>query len=205
MKSLTFLITALLILLVICLSSLSFIINKNFVVAARRPHPQHHETHHYGASEEIHAEMPDHTLPKNKKALECSSCKVLTEEVWTRLHALSKKMNGRPRHSQQVDLIEDMCVDVKREYGLLMRNNKPTLEFSRDEALTRLRGSWINIYLEGRCGKILAQHEEQILERYKKVRDLAEFQAAICQKIDRSCLQEKFIEKKIGSSSNADL
>ena len=81
-----------------------------------------------------------------------------------------------------------------------MRNNKPTLEFSRDDAVSRVKGSWVNLYLEGRCGKILAQHEEQILERYKKVNDLPEFQAGICQKIDRSCLEEKFVPKV-----NADL
>ncbi len=95
----------------------------------------------------------------------------------------------------QVELIEHMCEEVKHEYGLVMRRNKPTLEFSRDESISRLKGAWINLYIEGRCGKILAQHEEQILEKYRQVRNLGEFQEWICKRLDKSCHSEVFVEK----------
>ncbi len=169
------------------------------VDAAHRPHAIDHQKHYY-APPQVHEHMPDHTDPKNKPALACSSCKVLTEEVWTRLHALAKRHNGRPRMHAQVEVIEAMCEEVKHEYGLVMRRNKPTLEFSRDETISRIKGAWIGPYLEGRCGKILAQHEEQILEKYRQVRNLGEFQQSICQRLDKSCHGENLAEKP-----NADL
>ncbi len=163
-----------------------------FVDAARRPTPYKPSTHHYAEVQE-HPHMPDRHAPDNKRALQCSSCKVLTDEVWQRLHALARANKGKPRHFQQVDVIEAMCKEVKHEYGLVLRNGKPVMEFSRDDAIETLKGTWINDYVEHRCGKILASHEEQILEKYKQVRDLAEFQQVICKKLDRSCLTETFV------------
>lgn len=196
-------------LLVLLLSLLVVVIVTNsaasVVDGAYRPHAVDHQKHYY-APEQVHKDMPDHTDPKNKPALACSSCKVLTEEVWQRLHALAKRHGGKPRMHAQVDAIEKMCNEVKHEYGLVMRKNKPTLEFSRDETISRVRGGFINLYIEGRCGKILAQHEEQILEKYRQVRDLGEFQASICQRLDKSCLSEKFTKTPIPSATyNVDL
>jgi len=167
------------------------LISGDVILAARRPHVRHHETHHYAPAEVIEG-LPDHTNPVDSAALKCSSCKVLTTEVWERLHALAKKRNGRPVHHEQVDVIEDMCKAVKNQYGLLMRNNKPTTEFSKDPRYSTVKGQWIVPYLEGRCGKILASHEEQILEKYRHVRTLNDFLKIICQRLDRSCQGEDF-------------
>lgn len=153
--------------------------------------------HHYAPDVKIHNEMPDHTDPQNKKRLQCSSCKVLTQEFWERLHALSERNNGRPRRDQQMDVLESMCNEVKIDYGLVMRNNKPTLEFSREDAISRLKGSWVNVYLETRCGNLVSNHDEVILDKHKTLKNLAEFQQFICQTLDKSCLNEKFV--------NADL
>ena len=78
-----------------------------------------------------------------------------------------------------------MCKMIKSDYGLLMKNNKPTMDFSRNSAITRLRGNWINTFLENRCNELLSEHEEDITESYQG--GLAAFQTVICREKSKVC------------------
>jgi hypothetical protein len=146
----------------------------------------------YFPSEQLQETIPDHTNPKNKQKIKCSACKVIAEELYFGLTALAKKNNNRPRRDQQTDFFDKVCAKMKTDYGLLMRNNAATLEFSRDADISRIKGSWVNFRLEEHCLSLLDQDEDEILEEFKKSKDdFVSFQKFVCKKIDKVCVGKK--------------
>ena len=145
----------------------------------------------YEADEEMIEGLPDYTDPVIGRKMKCSACKALVSEVYEKLIRIYKFRHGQPKSYELIEEMEGMCRTLKDEYGLLKRNNKATTEFSRNEAITRLKGAWINTFIEGRCGEILTTHEDAIAEHYAKVRNVGELQQMVCVKWDRSCTREE--------------
>jgi hypothetical protein len=141
----------------------------------------------YTAKDEQLEQLPDYGDPKVNKALRCSSCNALAKEVYEKLVDLGKRRNGRPRQYEVAEVLEDICPTLRDEYGLLLKNNKPTTVFSRNKAITRMQGSWINSFIDTRCGELLSSHEEQMIEWYSKVKDLEEFRELVCIKWEKTC------------------
>jgi hypothetical protein len=156
------------------------------VEAAFRPKPEKRPT--YVAREEQVEGLPDYSDPATKAKLDCSACKALVEKVHEDLSKLYDLRHSRPRHFEVVEVTEHMCARIRDEYGLLMRNNQATTDFSRDAAITRMRGAWINTFVEGRCGYILSHYEEAIIENFPKMRQRPQdLQRLVCYKLDKRC------------------
>jgi hypothetical protein len=170
------------------------------VDAAVRARTRSHRTHHYAPKVADHPDLPHHTHDDHRDEIKCNSCKALSQEIFERLEALFKLRHDKPKHYETVEVFERMCVDVRKEYGLLMRDNKPTWEFSRRTDVARMQGDWIGPYFEGRCGQLLAAHEEQIVEKFRHHRDLTVMQNFLCKKMDHSCKDVEFQPRP-----NADL
>ena len=163
--------------------------------AAYRPKPEKRPT--YAAREEQIDGLPDHGNPRVRAQLECSACKALVEKVYDDLTALYDLRHGRPKQYEVVEVTENMCARIRDEYGLLMRNNQATNEFSRDASITRMKGSWINTFVEGRCGEILSHYEEPIIEHFPRMRGrLQDFQKFVCYKLDRKCAHAEHTHHK---------
>jgi hypothetical protein len=159
--------------------------------AAYRPKPEKRPT--YQAREEQLDGLPDHGDPAVRVQLECSACKALVSQLYDDLSKLYDLRHSRPKHYEVVEVTEHMCARVRDSYGLLMRNNMATNEFSRDEAITRMKGSWINSFIEGRCGEILSHYEEPIIENFPRLRNkLKDFQKLVCYKLDKKCAAAEY-------------
>lgn len=142
----------------------------------------------YSAPDAVQATMPDYTIPKNKKILRCNGCKVIAEEIHQGLKALAEKNNNRPRRDQQSKFLEKVSTTMRTEYGLLMKNNMATFEFSKDEDISRIKGNWINVMLEEQCGSLVFDHEDEILAQYEKDKnDFPSFQKYVCRKLVKTC------------------
>lgn len=142
----------------------------------------------YTAPDPVQATLPEYTLPKNKKRLRCNACKAIAEEIHQGLNALAEKNNNRPRRDQQSKFLEKVSLTMRNEYGLLMKNNVATFEFSKDEDISRIKGNWINVMLEEQCGSLVVDYEDEILAQYQKDReDFPSFQKFICRKLVKTC------------------
>jgi hypothetical protein len=156
--------------------------------AGRRPKRRdENERPTYDAKDEQLEQLPDYGDPKVMKALRCSSCNALIKEVYVRLMALNKRKDGKYRMYEIVDVLEDTCPTLRDEYGLLLKNNKPTTVFSRNKAITRMSGSWINSFIDTRCGELLSTYEEDLIKHYKLVKDLEELRELVCVKWEKTC------------------
>jgi hypothetical protein len=157
------------------------------VSGAFRPKPEKRPT--YIAKDEQLEGLPDYGNPVVKAKLDCSACKALVEKLHTDLNDLYKRRDDRPKAFEVVEVTEHLCSRVRDEYGLLMRNNQATTDFSRDERITRMKGAWINSFVEGRCGYLLSHFEEPIIENFGHMRHRVEdLQKLVCYKLDKRCV-----------------
>jgi hypothetical protein len=170
------------------------------VIAAAAPTPEHHKAYKqhrpygsraddsYDAKEDQIDGLPDYMNPAVAKQLKCSACKVLMDELYDRLKAIHN--DRKPKMYEVVDVVEGVCADVRDNYGLLMRSNQATNEFSRNKAITRMKGAWINTYLEGRCGELMSHHEESIVEEFPRVQAVEQLMQLVCWRLEQSCAHE---------------
>lgn len=142
----------------------------------------------YTAPENVRASVPEYTKPANKKIIKCNACKAIAEEMHRGLTALAQRNNNRPRRDQQSTFLEKLSGVMKTDYGLLMKNNVATFEFSRDEDISRIKGNWVNVLLEEQCGSLVVDYEDEILARYEKDKnDFPAFQEYVCRKLVKTC------------------
>lgn len=134
----------------------------------------------YTAREEQLEQLPEYTNPAIRNKLKCSACKCLTKELYAQLHPLYEKRHGHPKLGEVAEILDGFCRTVRNEYGLLMKNNLPTTDFSRNSAITRLQGAWINNFIEGECGELLSEHEERILDEFPNFRSASDVQTKVC-------------------------
>eukprot|EP01064_Diplonema_japonicum_P009075 TRINITY_DN1653_c11_g1_i1.p1 TRINITY_DN1653_c11_g1~~TRINITY_DN1653_c11_g1_i1.p1 ORF type:complete len:208 (+),score=54.70 TRINITY_DN1653_c11_g1_i1:66-626(+) len=130
------------------------------------------------ATEEQMEGMPDFGDKEVAGKLKCSACKNVVAEVKMALDALTELRHGKPKSFEVHDALDDMCRKISLNYGILRKNNKPTTTFSRNTAISRLTGNWINSYIETRCGEVLTDHDEDLALNYR--RTLPELQDMIC-------------------------
>eukprot|EP01065_Artemidia_motanka_P036155 TRINITY_DN44061_c0_g1_i1.p1 TRINITY_DN44061_c0_g1~~TRINITY_DN44061_c0_g1_i1.p1 ORF type:complete len:213 (+),score=77.80 TRINITY_DN44061_c0_g1_i1:71-640(+) len=140
------------------------------------------------ATEEQTDGLPDYGDPAVSKRLRCSACRCLTKEVHSELRRVDKLRHGKPRPWEIEEVLEKICSRLRNDYGLLRRNNRPTEEFSKNTAISRLTGNWINAYIESRCGELMGNYEDEITDTYKEG-ELIDFQRRICGELDGSCTE----------------
>ena len=133
--------------------------------------------------------LPDFGDKAVNKRLRCSACKCVVSEVKTALETVSKLRHGKPKAYELEDKIDGLCRVMRDNYGLLRKNNKPTEIFSKNKAISRLQGNWINSYLETRCGEVLSDFEEEFLAQYSK--PVVELTDLICRQGDSTCTKEQ--------------
>lgn len=168
------------------------------VVLATAVMARHHESRPtYTAKDEQLAHLPDHTDPHINHQLRCSACKNLADHIFERLSKLHKLRHGKPRSYEVVEALENICGELRDQYGLLLRNNMPTNEFSRDESITRMKGAWINTFIEGRCGDILSHYEESIMEHFGGYSKAEQLQQLICYRLERSCVAVEYTHEEL--------
>eukprot|EP01060_Flectonema_neradi_P030079 TRINITY_DN429_c5_g2_i1.p1 TRINITY_DN429_c5_g2~~TRINITY_DN429_c5_g2_i1.p1 ORF type:complete len:170 (+),score=35.24 TRINITY_DN429_c5_g2_i1:83-592(+) len=141
------------------------------------------------ATEEQTEGLPDFGDKKVNKRLRCSACKCVVAEVKGALDAVSKLRHGKPKAYELEDKLDNLCRVMRDNYGLLRKNNKPTEIFSKNSAISRLQGNWINSYLETRCGEILSEYEDELLSSYSE--SLIDLTDLICRQGDSTCTEEQ--------------
>eukprot|EP01062_Namystynia_karyoxenos_P027148 TRINITY_DN20922_c0_g1_i1.p1 TRINITY_DN20922_c0_g1~~TRINITY_DN20922_c0_g1_i1.p1 ORF type:complete len:215 (+),score=69.73 TRINITY_DN20922_c0_g1_i1:74-646(+) len=140
--------------------------------------------------------IPDYGDKQVSKRLRCSACKCLAKELFDELRRVHKLRHGKPRSWEVEEVLEGICATLRNDYGLLRRNNKPTEEFSRNSAISRLTGNWINSYIESRCGELVSSYEDDIVQSYTNG-ELIDFQRLICSQRDGSCTEEHLLKPMI--------
>jgi hypothetical protein len=149
--------------------------------APKRPAPRPT----YRPDEKELSKIPD--LTKNDKPLKCSSCRAVAREVHERLWRVSKLRHGHPKHVELVDVLDPVCAQMGASYGLLLKNNEPTTEFSRNEKISRYQGAWINTYLERRCGEIMDHYDDDLIREALRHESLDAFRDRLCTKLEKTC------------------
>lgn len=150
--------------------------------------PNREQPKGYRPSDDEVAKIPDLTDPLKSKALRCSSCRAVAREIHERVAAAYKLRHGKPTTFEIADALDPMCRGMATQYGLLMKNNEPTTEFSRNKAITRFQGSWINTFVERRCGEIVDALDDDLIPLAKKhVESLGAFREAVCKEYEGSC------------------
>ena len=142
-------------------------------------------------SDEQMEEIPHPTDKAAKRALHCNSCHVLARETFLKLSALTKLRHGKPKHYELVDAVDALCREIGQAYGLLLKNNKPTMEFSKDARITRYTGSWITTFLERRCGEIMEAFDDELLVEATRAVDEVQFRRTVCTVWEKSCAEDE--------------
>jgi hypothetical protein len=140
----------------------------------------------YRPSEDEVNNIPD--LTSNEKELKCTSCRAIAREVHERLWKVSQLRHGHPKHFELVDVLDSVCFDMASSYGLLLKNNAPTTEFSRNDKISRYQGSWINTYLERRCGDVLHHFDDDLIREALRHETLDAFRHVVCTTWEKSCM-----------------
>ena len=172
---------------VIAIATLIVILYAGEVEAYRPKRRSENDRPSYEAKEDQLEQLPDIENPVVMRELACSSCRALTQELYLQMMEVHKKKDGRPRTSDLIDVVEGICPYLADEYGLLLKNNKPTTIFSKNKAITRMQGNWINNFILNRCSEIFSLHEDDILKQYAKVKDLEAFQSLVCIDWQKKC------------------
>jgi len=148
------------------------------------------------SQEEQFNRIPALTEPKSKKKYQCSSCKAFARELYG---IVKPKLRGRPRlqEIEMADAIDPLCRQLGRQYGILMRNNFPTNEFSKNTAISRMSGSWITAYLENRCGELLERFEDDLDHRVASASTPEQFQEVLCATLDKSCGKKQAVKEDL--------
>ena len=152
----------------------------------------------YTAKDDQFDQMPDVGNRKVMRALRCSSCNQLTTEIYTQLVELTekkKKAGRRPKSYEIAEVTEVICPTLRDEYGLVLKNKKPTNIFSKDKALTRMTGAWVNSFIDTRCGEMLDAWEDQIIEEYESVTSVDDMKRLVCIKWEKTCKEEEIIDE----------
>lgn len=148
-------------------------------------------------SDEQLSQVPDLTNPANAKELKCNSCRALAREVFEVLTPLIRLRHGHPKHYELVDAVDNLCASIGKNYGLLLKNNKPTTEFSKNAAITRYTGSWINTYLERRCGELMEHYDEDLLREVLRTERLEHYRDVVCSKWEKSCTSTESVREDL--------
>jgi hypothetical protein len=124
--------------------------------------------------------MPDTSDPQVQKDLKCSACKAASREAWEALWGLHRLRQGKIQEFEYDDLFDNHCKSIKSKYGLLMRNNKPTSELSRNTAISRVQGIWVGTMVEDACAELLDRFQDKMVQEYTTARVYKDFQQAAC-------------------------
>ncbi len=110
-------------------------------------------------------------------------------EFWRATKELraSKTKKAKVSEVEYIEMMEDVCVYMPKVYALLMRNNKPTTEFSKDSRITRTAGSWITAMLNDSCGVMSGEYDEDWIEASAEYPELEDIQTHFCKNVFKRC------------------
>lgn len=124
--------------------------------------------------------MPDTSNPTVQAELRCSTCKAVAREAWEALWGLHRLRQGAIKDFEFDDLFDTHCQNIKGKYGLLMRNNKPTNEISRNTAISRVQGIWVGTMVEDACAELLDRFQDRMIKEFPRVGVYKDFQRLAC-------------------------
>ena len=64
---------------------------------------------------------------------------------------------------ENMGALERGCFNVRRDYGLQMRNNKVTPVYSKDHSIAKTEGAWISTFLVNTCGMVTGKYDDYII------------------------------------------
>ena len=67
---------------------------------------------------------------------------------------------------ENMGALERGCFNVRRDYGLQMRNNKVTPVYSKDHSIAKTEGAWISTFLINTCGMVTGKYDDYIIANY---------------------------------------
>ena len=98
--------------------------------------------------------------------------------------ALKKKREQRKfklTPDENMGALERGCFQVRRDYGLQMRNNKVTPVYSNDHSIAKTEGAWISTFLVSTCGSVVGDYDDYIIANYATT-PVHELAATVCQR-----------------------
>jgi hypothetical protein len=132
-------------------------------------------------------DIPDVNDPKIRPVLTCSACRAFAKEFYSAVQRVHTLRHGAPKSFELLDAVDRICKTIGEKWGLLLKNNKPTHEFSDNEAITRYKGSWIAHFLEDRCGQIMDTYDEELFRAAAAAPSLKDFKRKLCKEWEKNC------------------
>eukprot|EP00292_Cryptomonas_paramecium_P014898 CAMPEP_0113710282 /NCGR_PEP_ID=MMETSP0038_2-20120614/30064_1 /TAXON_ID=2898 /ORGANISM="Cryptomonas paramecium" /LENGTH=131 /DNA_ID=CAMNT_0000636309 /DNA_START=169 /DNA_END=562 /DNA_ORIENTATION=+ /assembly_acc=CAM_ASM_000170 len=99
-----------------------------------------------------------------------------------------KQQRKNPKEYEIIEHMDRVCEDTLGDYGIQLRNNRPTYKFSKDSQISRAQGSWASRYIKNVCSELYTDHEDAILRNIDKPR--ASFIRTMCSVESSLCNQE---------------
>jgi hypothetical protein len=143
----------------------------------------------YEATEKELKSLPDFGKPPVYRKLRCTACRASVIELHEGLVELQRRKGGQKyvKEYDRLEMIEAVCFDSKlsnaaqkkdfkrkglplfplKAWGLQRRNNEATTDFSRDVAISRIQGNWVNNFLTNMCGEIIGEYDEELFHGFK--------------------------------------
>eukprot|EP00667_Euglena_gracilis_P025091 EG_transcript_29249 len=164
---------------------------------AAHPFPPAAAAAHAPSPEQVER-LPDVSDPRVAKRLRCSACKAVVKEVHQRLQKLAK-LRPSPKSFEVIEALEGVCPSMSQRYGLLLKSNQPTEEFSDNQQISKLQGNWINMYLETACGTLFDEYEDDMVDNFNKWRlwSIAEAQDYLCFGKAADCRNEAWLSDEL--------
>lgn len=111
--------------------------------------------------------LPDPVDPYIRKRLMCSACNVSAYRIYADLSPAFRR-RAPPSAAAIADMFDGLCKTLADEVGLRLQWNRPTLIFSVNSAISRMRGSWATHEFGAMCSSIIDEHEDFIVSTLRK-------------------------------------
>jgi hypothetical protein len=91
---------------------------------------------------------------------------VVVTELVSALKLKREQRKYKLTPDENMGALERGCFNVRRDYGLQMRNNKVTPVYSKDHSIAKTEGAWISTFLINTCGMVTGKYDDYIIANY---------------------------------------
>jgi hypothetical protein len=110
-----------------------------------------------------------------------AACAVVVSELVSALKKKREQRKFKLTPDENMGALERGCFQVRRDYGLQMRNNKVTPVYSNDHSIAKTEGAWISTFLVSTCGSVVGDYDDYIIANYATT-PVHELAATVCQR-----------------------
>ena len=109
-----------------------------------------------------------------------AACAVVVSELVSALKKKREQRKFKLTPDENMGALERGCFQVRRDYGLQMRNNKVTPVYSNDHSIAKTEGAWISTFLVS-TRPVVGDYDDYIIANYATT-PVHELAAAVCQR-----------------------